>query len=125
MPVIENLRDNIDNFLNEIRSKNKTIIFSTILIFMMFCAVCILAFKVSTPKKSVKQKEQQKLILEEKLLLPSAPTVNENYIVHRQTNEKWSDDEIKKWWTLIDESELQKLNETNNRIVEDIVGAAP
>ena len=33
--------------------------------------------------------------------------------------------EIEKWFTLPDENEVEKLGDSNDRIINDIIGAAP
>ena len=43
----------------------------------------------------------------------------------RQKKEKWSEEEANEWFTVPDETEIEKLSQSNDKIVKDIIGAAP
>lgn len=113
----------IQNFLQE--NAKKTIIVCVILILMVLGAIIALCAGNSKTDKNQKTAEEQKLVLDQPLLVPSAPSIPDGYITTRKTEKKWSQEEIEKWFTLPDESEVEKLGDSNDRIINDIIGAAP
>ena len=114
--------DKIQDFLEE--DKRRTIIICLCLILMCLCAVLALCLSSSGTKNKSKV-EEKKLILDQPLLVPDGPSIPDGYITSRKTEKNWSEEEIEKWFTLPDEGEVEKLGDTNDRIVQDIIGAAP
>ncbi len=43
----------------------------------------------------------------------------------QEKKEKWSEEEANEWFTVPDETEIEKLSQSNDKIVKDIIGAAP
>lgn len=116
--------DNFQDFLLE--NKKKTIIICGFLIFMTFSAVIVLCVnETSASGKKNKKIDEQKLVLDQELLVPPGPVVPEGYITTRKTEKNWSEEEIEKWFTLPDETEVEQLSQANDRIVQEIIGAAP
>lgn len=113
----------IQNFLQ--KNAKKTIIVCVILILMVLGAIVTLCAGNSKTDKNQKTAEEQKLVLDQPLLVPSAPSIPDGYITTRKTEKKWPQEEIEKWFTLPDESEVEKLGDSNDRIINDIIGAAP
>ena len=122
MQDFNEILENIKFFLQE--NKKKTIFICSLLIFMTFCAVIVLS--ISGKKKKLPPIEPQKeLVIDQKLLIPDGPVVPDGYITERKTQKNWSEDDIEKWFTTPTEQEIQKLSDTNDRTVSEIIGAAP
>lgn len=119
----QQISENMQNFLQE--NAKKTIIVCAILILMVLGAIVALCAGSQKTAKNQKNVEEQKLVLDQPLLVPSAPSVPDGYITTRKTGKKWPQKEIEKWFTLPDESEVEKLGDSNDRIINDIIGAAP
>lgn len=113
----------IQSFLQ--KDTKKTLIACGILIFLCLCAIIALAVSSSNKKEKQKLLKEQPLVLDQHLLIPSAPGIPDEYITTRKTEKNWKEDEIEKWFTLPDEDEVQKLGDANDRIIQDIIGAAP
>ena len=73
----------------------------------------------------VKKKPQRTLVLDQTLVPLKGPEAPDGYITTRKTQEKWSQQEIDEWFTEPDSTELDKLAAANDRIIEEILGAAP
>ncbi len=112
----------IQSFLQ--KDTKKTFIACGVLIFLCLCAIIALAAS-SNKKEKQKSLKEQPLVLDQPLLIPSAPGIPDEYITTRKTEKNWKEDEIEKWFTLPDEEEVQKLGDANDRIIQDIIGAAP
>ena len=76
-------------------------------------------------KKETKVTNQKNLVIDQELLLPNELTINNKYTHVRQKKEKWSEEEANEWFTVPDETEIEKLSQANDKIVKDIIGAAP
>lgn len=115
--------DNIKYFLQE--NKQKTLVISGILIFMTFSAVIALCITLNVKPKESKPRVQKNLVIDQPLMIPNGPVIPDNYITSRNTEKKWSSSEVEKWFNVPDQQELQKLSDTNDRTISEIIGAAP
>ena len=107
-------------------NKKQTIFVCSILIFMTLCGFFVLLLSTSQQeKKETKVINQKNLVIDQELLIPNELTINNKYTHVRQKKEKWSEDEANEWFTIPDETEIEKLSQSNDKIVKDIIGAAP
>lgn len=107
-------------------NKKQTIFVCSILIFMTLCGFFILLLSTSQQeKKETKVINQKNLVIDQELLIPNELTINNKYTHVRQKKEKWSEEEANEWFTIPDETEIEKLSQSNDKIVKDIIGAAP
>lgn len=107
-------------------NKKQTIFVCSILIFMTLCGFFILLLSTSQQeKKETKVINQKNLVIDQELLIPNELTINNKYTHVREKKEKWSEEEANKWFTVPDETEIEKLSQSNDKIVKDIIGAAP
>ena len=106
------------------QNKKRTLVLCAILVFMTVSAIVILSRTMPVPGKE-KKKAQRTLVLDESLVPPKGPEIPDGYITARTTKDKWDDEEIKEWFTEPDKAELDNLASSNDRIIEDIIGAAP
>lgn len=107
-------------------NKKQTILVCSVLIFMTLCGFFILLLSTSQQeKKETKVTNQKNLVIDQELLLPNELTINNKYTHVRQKKEKWSEEEANEWFTVPDETEIEKLSQANDKIVKDIIGAAP
>lgn len=126
------IRENISNkFISlkdkvvEIISENKkiSIIVASLVAVILICVILLLC----TLKKSDNKKEviKENLVLTETLIVPSGPEIPNDYNLSRQTKEKWTEEEATMWFTVPGEKEIESLSKTNDKIVKEIIGAAP
>ena len=107
-------------------NKKQTIFVCSILIFMTLCGFFVLLLSTSQQeKKEIKVINQKNLVIDQELLIPNELTINNKYTHVRQKKEKWSEEEANEWFTVPDETEIEKLSQSNDKIVKDIIGAAP
>lgn len=107
-------------------NKKQTIFVCSILIFMTLCGFFILLLSTSQQeKKETKVINQKNLVIDQELLIPNELTINNKYTHVREKKEKWSEEEANEWFTVPDETEIEKLSQANDKIVKDIIGAAP
>lgn len=110
-------------------NKKQTIFVCSILIFMTLCGFFVLLLSTSQQEKKEKKEtkviNQKNLVIDQELLIPNELTINNKYTHVRQKKEKWSEEEANEWFTVPDETEIEKLSQSNDKIVKDIIGAAP
>lgn len=117
--VIENIRD----YLEE--NKAKTVIICAVLVFMTLCGLVVAGLQDISSNKKEKVPDPEKFVMDQKLLVPDFSVQSEEYLTSRQIPENWSSEEIEKWFTLPDKSEIKKLGDSNDGIINEILGAAP
>ena len=123
MSFLKETFENIKFLIDE--HKKQTVIICAILIFMTVCAVFMLIFSNISFSKKDSFQMSEKLYLSEKLLLPKNFLETQSYIQSRKTPEKWSKEEAEKYFTLPSQSEVQKLSDSNKKIINEILGATP
>ena len=107
-------------------NKKQTIFVCSILIFMTLCGFFVLLLSTAQQeKKETKVINQKNLEIDQELLIPNELTINNKYTHVREKKEKWSEEEANEWFTIPDETEIEKLSQSNDKIVNEIIGAAP
>lgn len=119
----EEILDNVKNTFSF--SKKRLLFISCLLILMTLSAIVILVEGRKTKPSERKISEQRKINAEKTLLIPQGPEVPEGYEIGRKTKDKWQESEIQEWFTVPDEAEIEKLSDSNDKIVDEILGAAP
>ena len=61
----------------------------------------------------------------QELLAPDGPQEQKDYIASREAKDAWSDADTERWFTPPEGKEMEDLRRANDRIVSDILGAAP
>lgn len=118
----QELLDNFRDFLEE--NRKLAIIMCaglSALLVLLLIVVCI----QSSSKKKKNLPEEKKLVLEQPLQIPDGSTVPKGYIYSRNTEKSWNDQQVEEWFTLPDAEEVEKLGHANDRIINEIIGAAP
>ncbi|MCQ2592973.1 MAG: hypothetical protein MJ188_09345 [Treponema sp.] len=102
---------------------------SIVIIGLIISILILLLLVLSLAGKSKNQKgaEKEKVLytLTEPLLVPNGPEIEESYTITRDKKEKWSEEEVKQWFTIPSEKDIESLKKTNDRLISDILGAAP
>lgn len=97
----------------------------TALLLLLFLAAIMILYVQSSKPKSKIQYEKNTIILDSKPLIPEEPQVAKEYYPSRNTENSWSEEEIKTYFTEPDQKLLKELELTNDRIISEITGAAP
>lgn len=121
------IQDYIDNFRDLIDEHRKIAIISCVALLLLLIIVACIAIGLESKANYIKKHkiEEKKLVLDQSLMIPEGPIVPSGYITNRKTEEKWPEEEVEKWFTLPDSEEVEKLGKANDRIINEIIGAAP
>ncbi|MCQ2594470.1 MAG: hypothetical protein MJ196_04335 [Treponemataceae bacterium] len=99
------------------------IAFLVLLIFMSLLPV--FATVIQSNKKEKKQKVYLVKPVEDELVLPAEPGIDDSYQFYREQKRKWSREDAEVWFTAPDDLMLKELEQTNNALISDVLGAAP
>lgn len=116
--LFEDIQEKIETL-----DKKMLIIISALIVVILLCLV-LLVFQLSSQKKTVTTYESP-LILSEKLYIPNSPDLPKDYNISRKTQDKWSEEETEKWFTVPSSKDIDSLSLSNDKIINEIIEAAP
>ena len=123
------LGDAVDTLADKIREtvqeKPAVVFVSGALVLLALIALVIVLIKTSTRKEKVEAPEAAPFELDAPLFIPDAPSFQQDYYPSRIPGKVWSGDDIEQWFTAPDEKTMQSLEKANDKIINDILGAAP
>lgn len=76
-------------------------------------------------KKTEEVKYERPVTLTEEMLIPPSPAMLDGYNPSRVTKEAWTKEESEEWFTVPGKKELDDLSRANDKIINEITGAAP
>ena len=95
------------------------------LCFIIFLCIVLLIFIPKEKKESQNSTIQNHLELSEKLLIPNGPELPKDYTFSRKTKEKWTEEEAQVWFTEPSQKDIDSLSKSNDKMINEITGAAP
>ena len=114
------IKENIADYVRE-----KPHVFLIIaLICLLFVLGLVILFIQSSPPK-VQEQEIEEFVADEQIMSPNEPIIEKDYYPFRTTENKWSDEELNTFFTYPDAKAVSQLESVNDKIVDDITGAAP
>lgn len=116
--------DDIKEQISDFREKSPLGFKIAVILSALFLIALIVFLFQGTPQKIVLD-EAENLVPDAEILIPDSPDFEKDYFPSRQTEEKWSDAEIMNYFTPPDSASMEKLEQSNDSIINDILGAAP
>lgn len=95
------------------------------LVAMLVAAIVALVVASARPRSAAALVPERTLDMGEELIVPPGPESEGGYITARKTGGKWGGDDVEKWLTVPSTKELEDLSRANDRIIDEITGAAP
>lgn len=133
--IIETVRDKITELidslsekLSELMETNKKLVFliAGLTVAILICLLLLLVALSGSDKKKDTKAIPQAVVLEvEEPVIPDGPKLPKDYNISRPAKDKWTDEEAEEWFTIPGESEVDSLSFSNDKIVKDILEAAP
>ena len=65
------------------------------------------------------------LSLQNPLIPPQEPTIPDDYLLYRERKSAWSDEEVARWFIVPDSNMLRDLHTANDKMISDLLKAAP
>lgn len=127
--ILESIKDFISSLLDKVTSfyeENKKISFIILglILVILFCLILLVATSEKDKKKQ-KDLPGSNLQLTESLIIPNGPELPRDYNISRKTKDKWTEEEAEPWFTVPTEKEINSLSNSNENMVNEIIGAAP
>lgn len=61
----------------------------------------------------------------ENFINPQSKKFTQNYYFSRDLKQNWNEKELNEWFTIPNEENIKSLSESNDKIIDNIIGAAP
>ena len=127
--ILESIKDFISSLSDKVTSfyeENKKIFFIILglILVILFCLILLVATSEKDKKKQ-KDLPGSNLQLTESLIIPNGPELPRDYNISRKTKDKWTEEEAEPWFTVPTEKEINSLSNSNENMVNEIIGAAP
>lgn len=123
---VKTVFSSVKNKIMELYFDNKKVFFLLLsLCFIIFLCIVLLIFIPKEKKESQNSTIQNHLELSEKLLIPNGPELPKDYTFSRKTKEKWTEQEAQVWFTEPSQKDIDSLSKSNDKMINEITGAAP
>ncbi|MBQ0039325.1 MAG: hypothetical protein KBS64_02720 [Treponema sp.] len=126
MEALDNLRERVENFLHE-NTKLTVAVCGILLVFV------VLAFILGAVTNNGNPKKEEPVIFPdtipysavEEFFEPKKENLTEEYYFTRPQTSQWDDEEFDRWFTVPDKSTVNELGKANEKVADEILGAAP
>ena len=123
---VKTVFSSVKNKIIELYFDNKKVFFLLVsLCFIIFLCIVLLIFMPKKKKESQNSYIENNLELSEKLLIPNGPELPKDYTFSRKTKEKWTEEEAQVWFTEPSQKDIDSLSKSNDKMINEITGAAP
>ncbi|MBP3606830.1 MAG: hypothetical protein J6J11_00755 [Treponema sp.] len=90
-----------------------------------FLIAMIIIYIQSSPKQSKLVNKQENIILDSEIMIPNLPNVEKDYYPSRITKNKWTKEEVEEWLTVPNQENLKQIENSNDKIIKELIGVAP
>ena len=123
---VKTVFSSVKNKIIELYFDNKKVFFLLLsLCFIIFLCIVLLIFIPKEKKESQNVYVENHLELSEKPLIPNGPELPKDYTFSRKTKEKWTEEEAQVWFTEPSQKDIDSLSKSNDKMINEIIGAAP
>ena len=124
MEIIDNIKANAEDFIE--KNSKLTVAIICILIFLSLTAIFILLGSLGNDKAIKKIDLPEEVFSKKEEFLPPADIkMTEDYYFSRITEDTWSDEELNKWFSVPNDSNMKALEDANDTLINKITEAAP
>lgn len=126
MEALENVLQKVRDFFHENSRLKITVV--VLIIFMTaaaFISAVIESFSSASAVKKTGIKTGVPFKATDDFFLPPEKELTDSYYFSRETDSAWSQEESDRWFTPVDKKIIDDLDAANDKIIDDIIGAAP
>ncbi len=124
MEIIDNIKANAEDFIE--KNSKLTVAIICILIFLSLTAIFILLGSLGNDKAIKKIDLPEEVFSKKEEFLPPADIkMTEDYYFSRITEDTWSDEELNRWFSVPNDSNMKALEDANDTLINKITEAAP
>lgn len=117
---IKSLFKKLINWCNENQLKAIIIGFSFVIILLIILLIISIA---KNPKEE--KKDQNQIVFTQDLMIPDELQKEYNYELSREKKDNWETEETDKWFTIPTDTQIEQLSNENDKMISDVIGAAP
>ena len=92
---------------------------------MLIILLSLILIVITTTSKKDSIEDVYPLVLKKELQIPPSAELPKDYNISRTTKDKWTDSEAEQWFTPPSEKEIENLSNSNDKIINSIIEAAP
>ena len=120
--IIDVLQDKIADLKDRaLENKKITILVLSLVLLILLCIILLFAL---APKKEAAP-VQDEIVITQELMVPRGPSSPDTFKLSRNTKDKWTVPEIEPYFTTPSGKEIEDLEKANNKVVKNILEAAP
>ncbi len=123
MDFIHNIKDFFYDFIHKNTKVTVSVIF-ILIVFVLFSFIMGI-FHTEKKQKPIVVPEQIPYSAIEDFFPPQKENFTEDYYFSREQTSSWSKEEFDKWFTVPSEENVENLGKSNQKRIEEILGAAP
>ena len=132
MEALDNIKEKIQDFLQE--NTKLTVAVCAILLSFAVIAFILGAFSESSkktkpkfgiPKSASVEAALESVNVSESFFPPKKDSMTEEYYFTRELSSQWSEEEFDEWFTVPTKDKIEELGKANNKVADEILGAAP
>lgn len=131
---IKTLCEKIKTFFST--SSKLTLSLLGIVAFLVLSAIIISIAGLSVSSKNKKdanissflsssEEDFSQFVQVENFINPQSKKFTQNYYFSRDLKQNWNEKELNEWFTIPNEENIKSLSESNDKIIDNIIGAAP
>lgn len=104
-----------------LENKKISILILSLLVVILLCIVLLISL---SPKKEKKVIENP-LVLSSELVVPKGPANPDSFKLSRTTEDKWDSEQLEPYFTKPSGREIEDLEKANDKLIKNILEAAP
>ena len=121
MPDFDDIKESVSDFVHEKPVLSTVIV---IVVFLFLAGLIILLIQTS-PEKAPELKQAEPFEQDAPILIPDVPDIEKEYFPNRVTENQWSSEEVKRWFTFPEDEAMTELEKANDKITDEVLQAAP
>ena len=114
------IKDNLSDYIHE-----KPHVFIIIALIILLFAMGLVVLFIQSSPKTVVEEPVEEFVADSPIISPDEPIIEKEYYPSRTTENHWSTEELNTWFSYPDGKAMSQLESVNDKIVDDIIGAAP
>ena len=104
-------------------NKMLSIIILSLVALLLLCIILLIS--LTGKKKEPVVVPGTVLELTEPLAVPNGPELPKDYTASRTPKDKWTQEDAEEWFTIPSQNEIDSLSKANDKMIDEITGAAP
>lgn len=126
--TLGNLKEKITSLFKRLVNFIKEDLRRSLIILLIALIVLLIILVISSVVKGSSKRLDETIspiTFSQELLIPEGPQVKQDYSVSRQPEEQWPEAETENWFTVPSSKEVEDLGRANDKLILDVIGAAP